>query len=34
LREVEILLRDGRAIGDKQLKDYLEVTGYADAARW
>ena len=34
LREVEILLRDGRAVGDKQLKDYLEVTGYADAARW
>src|SRR5712671_4752671 len=32
LREVEILLREGRAVGDKQLKDYLEVTGYADAA--
>jgi hypothetical protein len=34
LREVEVLLRDGRAVGEKQLKDYLEVTGYADAARW
>jgi Fic family protein len=34
LREVEILLREGRAVGDKQLKDYLEVTGYADAAQW
>jgi len=34
LREVATLLRDGRAVGDKQLKDYLEVTGYADAARW
>ena len=34
LREVEILLRDGRAVGEKQLKDYLEVTGYADAAKW
>jgi Fic family protein len=33
-REVEILLREGRAVGDKQLKDYLEVTGYADAAKW
>jgi hypothetical protein len=34
LREVATLLRDGRAVGDKQLKDYLEVTGYADAAQW
>ena len=34
LREVEILLADGRAVGEKQLKDYLEVTGYADAAQW
>ena len=34
LREVATLLRDGRAAGDKQLKDYLEVTGYADAAQW
>ena len=34
LREVEALLRDGRAIGNKELKDYLEVQGYAAAARW
>jgi hypothetical protein len=34
LREVEVLLREGRAVGEKQLKEYLEVTGYADAARW
>lgn len=34
LREVETLLREGRAVGDKQLKDYLEVRGYAEAAQW
>ena len=34
LREVRQLLREGRAVGDRQLKDYLEVKGYADAARW
>lgn len=34
LREVEILLREGRAIGDKQLAEYMEVRGYADAAQW
>jgi hypothetical protein len=34
LREVEILLREGRAVGDKQLAEYLEVTGYANAAQW
>ena len=34
LREVEALLREGRAVGDKQLADYLEVRGYADAAQW
>jgi Fic family protein len=34
LREVEILLREGRAVGDKQLAEYMEVRGYADAARW
>ncbi|MBI2938852.1 MAG: Fic family protein [Chloroflexi bacterium] len=34
LKEVEALLREGKAIGDKQLKDYLEVQGYAEAARW
>jgi len=34
LKEVEILLRDGRAVGNKQLRDYLEVRGYSDAAQW
>jgi Fic family protein len=34
LREVERLLGEGRAVGNKELKDYLEVKGYADAARW
>jgi hypothetical protein len=34
LREVEILLSEGRAVGDKQLAEYMEVRGYADAARW
>jgi len=34
LREVEILLREGRAVGDKQLAEYMEVRGYADAAHW
>lgn len=34
LREVEILLAEGRAVGEKQLAEYLEVRGYADAAEW
>jgi Fic family protein len=34
LREVEVLLREGRAVGDKQLAEYMEVRGYADAAKW
>jgi Fic family protein len=34
LKEVEQLLREGRAVGDRQLKDYMEVKGYGDAARW
>lgn len=34
LREVEVLLREGRAVGNKQLAEYLEVRGYADAAQW
>ena len=33
-KEVEVLLNEGRAVGDKELKDYLEVKGYAEAARW
>jgi hypothetical protein len=27
-------LREGRAVGDKELKEYMEVKGYADPARW
>jgi Fic family protein len=34
LREVEKLLEDGRAVGAKTLREYAEVKGYADAARW
>lgn len=34
LREVEQLLQSGRAVGSKALKDYMEVLGYAEAARW
>lgn len=34
LREVEILLSEGRAVGDKQLAEYMEVRGYADVAQW
>jgi Fic family protein len=34
LHQVEALLRDGRAVGDKELREYMEVKGYADAARW
>lgn len=33
-KQVEVLLREGRAVGDKELREYLEVQGYADAARW
>src|SRR5207253_3032297 len=33
-RQVEGLLKEGRAVGDKHLREYLEVQGYADAARW
>lgn len=34
LREVELLLEQGRAVGSKELRDYMEVLGYAEAARW
>ena len=34
LRQVEALLAEGRAVGDKELREYMEVRGYADAARW
>ena len=32
LREVELLLDRGRAVGAKDIKDYLEVLGYGAAA--
>jgi Fic family protein len=34
LREVQALLDRGRAVGAKELREYNEVRGYADAARW
>jgi Fic family protein len=34
LREVERLLDEGKAVGSKPLRDYMEVRGYGDAARW
>jgi len=34
LKEVEQLLREGKAVGSKELAEYLEVEGYAKAARW
>jgi hypothetical protein len=34
LRQVEQLLAEGRAVGNKELSEYLEVRGYADAADW
>ncbi|WP_406285773.1 Fic family protein [Embleya sp. NBC_00896] len=34
LREVEKLLDEGKAVGSKPLRDYMEVRGYGDAARW
>lgn len=34
LRQVEALLREGRTIGGRELREYMEVQGYADAARW
>lgn len=34
LREVEVLLDRGRAVGAKPLREYLEVQGYGAAAQW
>jgi len=34
LKQVRTLLEEGRAVGDKELREYLEVKGYADAAEW
>lgn len=34
LKEVERLLGEGKAVGSKELGEYLEVEGYAKAAQW
>lgn len=34
LKEVKTLLDEGRAVGAKELREYLEVQGYAEAAQW
>lgn len=34
LRQVKTLLDEGRAVGNKELREYLEIEGYADAASW
>ena len=34
LKQVEVLLAEGRAVGNKELSEYLEVRGYATAADW
>ena len=34
LREVETLLDQGKAVGAKPLREYMEVKGYGDAASW
>ncbi len=34
IRQVDALLAEGRAVGNKELREYMEVTGYATAAKW
>ncbi|CAN5310990.1 Fic family protein [soil metagenome] len=34
LRQVRTLLDEGKAVGGKELREYMEVKGYADAAEW
>jgi Fic family protein len=34
LHQVEQLLEEGKPVGGKELREYMEVTGYAKAARW
>jgi Fic family protein len=34
LKQVAQLLNEGRAVGDKALREYMEVRGYGDAADW
>lgn len=31
---MERLLREGKAVGSRELAEYLEVEGYAKAAEW
>ncbi len=34
LRQVKVLLEQGRAVGNKELTEYLEIHAYAEAAQW
>jgi hypothetical protein len=34
LKQVELLLAEGRAVGNKELSEYLEIRGYATEADW
>jgi Fic/DOC family len=34
LKQVELLLAEGLAVGNRELREYLEVRGYATAADW
>ncbi len=34
LKQVKLLLSEGRAVGNKELREYMEVQGYANAATW
>jgi hypothetical protein len=34
LKQVQQLLNEGRAVGDKELREYMEVQGYGNAADW
>lgn len=34
LKQVRVLLEEGKAVGSKELREYLEVQGYSDAALW
>lgn len=33
-KQVQKLLEEGRAVGDKELREYMEVQGYGNAAEW
>jgi Fic family protein len=34
LKQVKVLLEERKAVGSKELREYLEVQGYSDAALW